>query len=65
MNISIKVGFITVILSCVLSAGCDQGPAEKAGRKVDNANEKISDNNLQDKGPVQIAGELLEDLSGC
>jgi hypothetical protein len=35
--------------------GCEKGPAEKVGEKVDRALDKLSD-----KGPVEKAGERID-----
>ncbi len=47
---------------CLSLAACQEGPAEKQGRKVDNTVEKVQDK-LQDKGPAQKAGERLDDMT--
>jgi hypothetical protein len=44
----------TVLALGVLS-GCEQGPMQKAGEKVDNAVDSISG-----KGPVEKAGERVD-----
>lgn len=56
----------------VLTFGCDsQGPAEKAGEKVDqtientkNALEEVSDK-ITGKGPVEKAGEKIDEVMGA
>lgn len=47
---------------CFISA-CNEGPAEKKGKSIDNAVERLSDS-LQNKGPAQKAGEKLDDATG-
>jgi hypothetical protein len=59
--------FYKVLISFVVCAaflvGCQEGPAEKKGKEIDNAVEKVQDK-LQDKGPAQKAGEKIDDLTG-
>lgn len=50
------------LFSICLVTGCNQGSTEKAGKKVDNAVEHVSDT-LQDKGPAQKAGEKVDELA--
>ena len=52
-----------VVLSTLLLSGCNEGPAEKKGKQIDNTVEKIQDK-LQNKGPVQKAGEKIDDATG-
>ena len=42
-------GAVMLILAVVGLAGCEKGPAERAGEKVDNAAEKVGDK-LEDAG---------------
>jgi hypothetical protein len=50
---------LTMLAATVLSAGvlsgCEQGPMQKAGEKVDKAVDKITG-----KGPVEKAGERVD-----
>lgn len=62
MNRSIKRCITTLTLGCLLITGCQQGPAEKKGKKIDNAVQSFSDK-LQNKGPLQKAGEKIDDLT--
>lgn len=63
---------ITSLSLAVLTFGCDsQGPAEKAGEKVDqtientkNALEEVSDK-ITGKGPVEKAGEKIDEVMGA
>jgi hypothetical protein len=45
---------IALLLGAAL-AGCEQGPAEKAGEKIDRALDRLSG-----KGPAQKAGERID-----
>lgn len=55
----ITLGFLSLSL---LVVGCSEGPAEKNGRKVDNAVEKVKDS-VQNKGPAQKAGERVDSMA--
>jgi hypothetical protein len=48
------VVFLGLLGSGVL-AGCEKGPAEKVGEKLDKALDKLSG-----KGPIQKAGERID-----
>ncbi len=50
-------------VSVFFLAGCQEGPAEKQGKKIDNTVENIKDK-IQNKGPAQKAGEKLDDMTG-
>jgi hypothetical protein len=43
------------MLSALFLAGCDDGPAERAGEKIDRAVDKLSG-----KGPAERAGERID-----
>jgi hypothetical protein len=45
---------ITLLVGAVV-AGCDQGPAQKTGSKIDRALDRLSG-----KGPVEKAGERID-----
>ena len=51
--------FLAVLAATVLTvgvlSGCEQGPMEKAGEKVDKAVDKLSG-----KGPAEKAGERVD-----
>ncbi|WP_131782471.1 hypothetical protein [Legionella gresilensis] len=57
------------LLVCLISVslfsliGCEQGPAEKQGKKVDNTVQKIKDK-VENKGPAQKAGEKIDEITG-
>ncbi|WP_419420799.1 hypothetical protein ACNVED_05755 [Legionella sp. D16C41] len=44
-------------------ASCQQGPAEKKGKQLDNKVASIKDK-IQNKGPAQKAGEKIDDITG-
>ena len=52
-------GFLTMLAAAVLTvgvlSGCEQGPLEKAGKKVDKAVDALSG-----KGPAEKAGEKVD-----
>ena len=49
-------GWIGIALGlAVLLAGCDQGPAQKTGEKIDRALDRLSG-----KGPLEKAGERID-----
>lgn len=52
----------TLTTVCLVSA-CNEGPAEKKGKSIDNAVETLQDK-IQNKGPAQKAGEKLDDATG-
>jgi hypothetical protein len=45
----------TAFLMGIVLSGCDQGPAQKTGSKIDRALDKLSG-----KGPVEKAGERID-----
>lgn len=51
-----------ILVSCLISA-CNEGPAEKKGKSIDQAVENIQDK-IQNKGPAQKAGEKIDDATG-
>ena len=67
LNNTIKIGLISGILFLMLS-GCEgEGPAERAGKKVDNAIENVgeeireaNDSNMND-GPAENFGEKIDE----
>lgn len=62
---TIKTGlFTTITLASLLAvSACEQqGPAEKAGEKVDNAVENLQDKyDKQTKGPMERTGEAIDE----
>lgn len=53
MRIGSLIG-VALLVGAVLT-GCEQGPAEKVGQKIDNALDRLSG-----KGPVEKAGERID-----
>ena len=47
-----------MLLAVMLLAGCDDGPAERAGERIDKAVDKLSG-----KGPVEKAGERIDEAA--
>jgi hypothetical protein len=45
-------------LSAAVLAGCEEGPAERAGEKVDKAIDKLSG-----KGPAEKVGERIDEAA--
>jgi hypothetical protein len=55
--------FICIITSSLFFlASCQQGPAEKKGKKIDNTVQNIKDK-VENKGPAQKAGEKIDDIA--
>ncbi|MBN9229462.1 MAG: hypothetical protein BGO90_03150 [Legionella sp. 40-6] len=50
------------ILMGALITACNEGPAERKGKKIDNTVEKVKDK-IQNKGPAQKAGEKLDKMT--
>jgi hypothetical protein len=46
---------VATVLTISVLSGCEQGPMEKAGEKVDKAVDKLSG-----KGPAEKAGERVD-----
>lgn len=62
--------FITTLAVTLLTFGCDsQGPAEKAGEKVDKAVESTQDaageaaDKITGQGPAEKAGENIDETA--
>ncbi len=56
-----------LVLGClgVISlVGCDAGPAEKAGARVDAAARDVRDTVDPPNGPVEAAGRKIDDATG-
>jgi hypothetical protein len=43
--------------------GCQEGPAERAGERVDNAARAVRDTVNPPSGPVQAAGRKIDDAT--
>ena len=63
----LRIVAVLVIIGCasVLTSACteDKGPAQKAGQKLDNAADKVSDT-VNPKGPVEKAGRAVDRATG-
>jgi len=57
-----RVGCVALVCGVIFLLGCSEGPAEKRGKKIDNAVERVSDA-VQDKGPAQKVGEKLDEMT--
>jgi formylmethanofuran:tetrahydromethanopterin formyltransferase len=44
--------------------GCQEGPAERAGERVDNAAREVRDTVNPPQGPVEAAGRKIDDATG-
>lgn len=55
--------FMSALLCIFLLSGCNEGPAEKKGKEIDNKVQEIKDN-VQNKGPAQKAGEKIDEATG-
>jgi hypothetical protein len=54
---TIGIWTLTVaVLAATTLFGCEKGPMEKAGQKIDNAVDKVTG-----KGPAEKAGEKIDD----
>jgi hypothetical protein len=47
-----------MLLAALLLAGCEDGPAEKAGERIDKAVDKLTG-----KGPAEKAGERIDEAA--
>jgi hypothetical protein len=51
----IRGAIAVALLAGTVISGCDQGPAQKTGQKIDRALDRLSG-----KGPVEKAGEQID-----
>jgi hypothetical protein len=58
-----KLYTLVVLLSLGLSACHQEGPAERTGKSLDNAGQKISDT-LNPPGPAQSVGRKIDNALG-
>jgi hypothetical protein len=47
-----------VLLGVMLLTGCDEGPAERAGERIDEAADKLTG-----KGPAEKVGERIDEAA--
>lgn len=52
-----------ILLGAIFLTGCQEGPSEKQGKKIDNAVEEAKDK-IQNKGPAQKMGEKIDEATG-
>ncbi|STX51023.1 Uncharacterised protein [Legionella busanensis] len=62
MKIFKKLIVCVAISSVFFLTSCQEGPAERKGKKVDNTVQNIKDK-IENKGPAQKAGEKIDDLT--
>jgi predicted small lipoprotein YifL len=55
----LRRGAALATLALALTGCPDKGPAQKAGEKIDNAKDKISDT-VDPKGPAEKAGRAID-----
>jgi hypothetical protein len=55
MRLRIHLVTATALLALGLVVGCEKGPAQKAGEKIDKAVDELTG-----KGPVEKAGERID-----
>lgn len=51
---------ILLVAALVVVAGCEKGPAEKAGEKLDKAGQKVKDAVDPPNGPAEKAGRAID-----
>ena len=59
-------GLIFVVLAVLALVGCErQGPAERAGERIDDAAKNVSEgeNPLRKRGPMEKAGEAIDEAT--
>ena len=63
--LSIIVTLVALAGAGVITSSCHEheGPAQKAGEKIDRATDKVSDT-LDPKGPAEKAGRSLDRATG-
>lgn len=60
-------GLFPLLLSGLLplvGVGCNEGPAEQAGERVDQAARDVRDTVNPPSGPVEAAGRKIDDATG-
>ena len=63
MRISLSIAACALLL-LGLSACHQEGPAEKAGKSLDNAGQKVEDTVNPPQGPAQAAGRKVDRALG-
>ena len=49
-----------MVAATVIVAGCEKGPAEKAGEKLDKAGQNVKDAVNPPNGPAEKAGRAID-----
>jgi hypothetical protein len=52
-----------VMIGLLPLVGCQEGPAERAGKQVDNAAREVRDTVNPPSGPVEAAGRKIDDAT--
>jgi hypothetical protein len=55
--------FPLVLCGLLSLVGCQQGPAERVGERVDNAAREVRDTVNPPRGPVEAAGRKIDDAT--
>lgn len=61
MNTSFKTLALSLTAAFALCGCPEQGPAEKAGEKIDEAAESVEEALTPDEGPMEKAGKKLDE----
>src|SRR5215813_12192499 len=56
--------FPLVLCGLLPLVGCQKGPAERAGERVDNAAREVRDTVNPPSGPVEAVGRKIDDATG-
>jgi hypothetical protein len=58
--------FVILLAAGISVSGCNKGPAEKAGERVDDTINQATEGHTEPlkKGPAQKAGEKVDDATG-
>jgi hypothetical protein len=52
-----------VVVGLLPLAGCQEGPAERTGEKIDNAAREVRDTVNPPSGPAEAAGRKIDDAT--
>jgi hypothetical protein len=55
--------FPLVLVGLLPLVGCQEGPAERAGERVDNAARQVRDTVNPPSGPLEAAGRKIDDAT--
>ncbi len=59
----IRLVFPLVLAGLLPMVGCQEGPAERAGERVDNAAREVRDTVNPPSGPAEAAGRKIDDAT--